>query len=163
MAIEIIIVIFLVTLGIVLLLAEIFFLPGITIAGFAGGLSLLAGIIYSFAYIGNTAGFITTGSSVVIGLGAFIYLIKSNAMDRVALKTDIDSKVDTSDILKIKEGDIGHTLSRLNPIGKVEINDTIVEAKSFDGEFIDDGLTIEVVKVTSTNVIVREKIDTENN
>lgn len=163
MGIEIVIVIFLVALGIALLLAEIFFLPGISIAGFAGALSLLAGIIYAFAYIGNTAGLITAGSAVVIGGGAFVYLIKSNAMNRIALKTDIDSKVDTSEIMKIKEGDIGRTLSRLNPIGKIEIDNIIVEAKSFDGEFIDDGLLVEVVKVNSSNVVVREKISTENN
>lgn len=155
MAIEIVIVVFLVALGIFLLLAEIFFLPGITVAGFAGALSLLGGIIYAFVYIGNTAGIITTGSSVVIGVGAFVYLIKSNAMSRIALNTDIDSKVDQSDLMKVKEGDRGIALSRLNPIGKVEVGDVIVEAKSFDGEFIDEGQTVEVIKVTGTNVLVQ--------
>lgn len=156
MAIEIVIVVFLVALGISLLLAEIFFLPGITVAGFAGGLSLLGGIVYAFVYIGNTAGIITTGSSVVIGVGAFVYLIKSNAMSKIALNTDIDSKVDQSDLMKVKDGDKGETLSRLNPIGKVGIDGVIVEAKSFDGEFIDEGQTIEIVKITGTNVLVRK-------
>jgi len=156
MAIEIIIVIFLVVLGIALILAEIFLLPGISIAGFAGGLSLLGGIVYAFVYIGNTAGFITVGASTIIGVGSFVYLIKSDAMSRIALKTDIDATVDQSELKLIREGETGKAISRLNPIGKAEFGSTIVEAKSFDGEFIDDGEIIEVVKVTPSNVLVKK-------
>ncbi|MFR9165618.1 MAG: NfeD family protein [Dysgonomonas sp.] len=156
MAIEIIIVAFLIILGIALLMAEIFLLPGITIAGIAGGISILGGIVYAFTSMGNTAGFITIGVSAVAGCGTFVYLIKSNAINKIALKTDIESKVDQSELQKVKIGDIGKAISRLNPIGKADFNDTIVEAKSFTGEFIDEGAEIEIVKVDSSNVLVQE-------
>lgn len=156
MGVEILIVVFLVLLGIVLILAEIFLLPGITIAGIAGALSLVGGIVYAFVYIGDSAGFITMGVSAVIGVGYFVFLIKSNTMNRIALKTDIEATVDQSDLKKVSEGDTGRAISRLNPIGKVEFGETIVEAKSFDGEFIDDGESVEVVKVSSVNVIVKK-------
>lgn len=154
MAIEIIIVIFLIVLGIALLMAEIFFLPGITIAGFAGSLSLLGGVVYAFVYIGNTAGFVTIGGSVVLGLGSFIYLIKSNTMSRIALNTDIDATVDQSELKQLKIGDTGYTLSRLNPIGKAQFGDVMVEAKSLNGEYIDEDIAVRIVKIESYNVLV---------
>ena len=158
MIIEITIIVFLVILGIALLMAEIFLLPGITVAGIAGIISLIGGVVYAFLYVGDTAGFITIGAAVLAGGGSFIYLIKSNAMSRVALKTDIDAKVDQSELLKINVGDTGECISRLNPIGKAEFNGVTVEAKSANGEFIDAGEIVRVVKVETYNVWV-ELID----
>lgn len=155
MAIEIFIVAFLLGLGVVLLLVEIFLLPGITIAGIAGGLSLLGGVIYAFLYIGSGAGFISIGASVALGAGAFVYLIKSNAMSRIALNTDIEAKVDQTELKKLQAGDRGLALSRLNPIGKAEFDGIVVEAKSIDGEFIEDGVELEIVKVETYNVLVK--------
>lgn len=155
MTIEIIIVIFLILLGIALLLAEIFFLPGVTIAGFAGGLSLLGGIVYAFVYLGNTAGFITIGLSTVLGVGSFVYLIKSDTMDRIALKTDIEATVDQTELKQLQIGDKGKSVSRLNPIGKAQFGNIVVEAKSVNGEFIDENLLIEIVKIESSNVLVQ--------
>jgi membrane-bound ClpP family serine protease len=65
--------------------------------------------------------------------------------------------VDTSYLQKIGVGDSGVTLSRLNPIGQVLINDVEVEGKSFDGEFLDEDTEIEVVKVETYNVLVKKK------
>lgn len=155
MAIEIFIVAFLLVLGVVLLLVEIFLLPGITIAGIAGGLSLLGGVIYAFMHLGSGAGFISIGASVVIGAGAFVYLIKSNAMDRIALNTDIEAKVDQTELKKLQPGDKGQALSRLNPIGNAAFDGVVVEAKSINGEFIEDGAHIEIVKVETYNVLVK--------
>ncbi len=155
MTIEIIIVVFLILLGIALLMAEVFFLPGITIAGFAGALSLLGGVVYAFVYLGNTAGFITMGLSAVFGVGTFVYLIKSNTMDRIALKTDIEATVDQTELKQLQIGDKGKSISRLNPIGKAQFGDVVVEAKSVNGEFIDDNLSIEIVKIESYNVLVQ--------
>ena len=58
---------------------------------------------------------------------------------------------------KIAAGDSGVTLSRLNPIGQVVVNDVEAEAKSFDGEFIDEDTEIEVIKVETYNVLVKRK------
>ena len=59
-------------------------------------------------------------------------------MRRISLTTNIDAKVDTSDLKKINVGEVGITQSRLNPMGKVFINDLTVEAKSIDGQMIDE-------------------------
>ena len=151
------VVIILVLLGIILLLVELFLLPGFGIAGISGIAILIGGIYYAFSYIGNTAGTITLASSLLLLGVSFFWLIKSKSLRKIALTTDITETVDNSDLKKIEKGDTGVTISRLNPIGKVMINDVMVEGKSFDGELIDEDSEIQVISVSSFNVIVRKK------
>jgi membrane-bound ClpP family serine protease len=55
--------------------------------------------------------------------------------------------------LDIHPGDEGITLSRLAPIGKANICDRVVEAKS-TGDFIDENTAIRVIRVDGYNVLV---------
>ena len=74
-------------LGIALIVLEIFFLPGTTIAGVAGGLFLVASVWVSFASFGNDIGWYTIGI-IALMLTASIYLfVKLVVMDKVYLKT----------------------------------------------------------------------------
>lgn len=154
MVLDIVIICALLLLGVALLMAEIFLLPGITIAGIAGAVALISSVVYAFIYMGDTAGYITMAISVIATVGTIIYLIKSKAMDRIALTTNIDGTVDQTDIKKIAVGDRGITASRLNPIGKASFGDVVVEAKSIDGEYIDEDVEVEVIKVEH-NVLVQ--------
>ena len=162
MTFDIIIVSLVILLGIVFLLAEIFLLPGLTVSGIAGFIFLAGGIAYAYMYMGTRAGNFTLVISTFLLLGSFLYFIKSKSLRRIALTTNIDAKVDNSDLLKINKGDIGITQSRLNPIGKVFINDLTVEAKSIDGEMIDEDTEVEVIKVDLSNILV-SKIIAKNN
>lgn len=156
MAIEIIIIIFLILLGVGLFLAEVFLLPGITIAGIAGGVMLIGSIAYAFYYMGETAGYITIVANIVITAAAFIFIMKSNALNHIALKTDIEATVDQTEIKQLQEGQTGVALSRLNPIGKAEFdNQYIVEVKSVTGEFIDEGENVQIVKIEKSSVMVQ--------
>ncbi len=157
MTFNLIIVTLVVLLGIIFLLAEIFLLPGITISGIAGFIFLVGGIAYAYMYIGTTAGNLTLIISALLIMGSFIYFIKSKSLRRISLKTNIDSKVDNSDLKKINIGDEGITQSRLNPIGKVFINDLTVEAKSIDGQMIDEDTVVVVNKVDWSNILVSRK------
>lgn len=156
MTVEIIIIICLVVAGVALMLAEIFLLPGITIAGIAGGVMMVGSIAYAFYFVGETTGYITIAANVIVGIGAFIVVIKSNALDHIALKTDIEAIVEQPEIKSLSVGEKGIALSRLNPIGKVEfVNDAIVEAKSVTGEFIDAGENVEIVHIEKAVVLVK--------
>ena len=157
MTFNLIIVTLVVLLGIIFLLAEIFLLPGITISGIAGFIFLVGGIAYAYMYIGTTAGNLTLIISALLIMGSFIYFIKSKSLRRISLNTNIDSKVDNSDLKKINIGDEGITQSRLNPIGKVFINDLTVEAKSIDGQMIDEDTVVVVNKVDWSNILVSKK------
>ena len=129
MTFDLIIVTLVILLGIVFLLAEIFLLPGITVSGIAGFIFLVGGITYAYMYMGVVAGNLALLISVFLLLGSILYFIKSKSLRRISLTTNIDAKVDTSDLKKISVGDVGITQSRLNPIGKVFINNLTVEAK----------------------------------
>lgn len=155
MTLGIIIISCLILLGVALMMAEIFLLPGITVAGFAGGILMIGSIVYAFYYMNATVGYITIAANAVIGLGAFFYLIKSNTLDRIALNTNIDSKVDHTEIDHLHPGDKGIALSRINPIGKAEFGENIVEVKSFTGEFIDTEEHLVIMRIENTSVWVQ--------
>ena len=94
---EIAIVIILLVLGIVFLLLEIFLFPGISVAGIAGALFTGASVWYAYTHIGATAGHITLGGGTVL-LGIAIWLfIKSKALERMSLKTNVTGKVESID------------------------------------------------------------------
>jgi membrane-bound ClpP family serine protease len=155
---DILIVIVLCTIGIALILVEIFLIPGLSIPGIAGAAFSIWGIYYAFRHLGTTAGIITLLLVVVSICSAFIYLIKSKALDSIALKTKINSTVAEKDLPHISEGDKGVSLSRLNPMGKVRINNITMEAKTL-GEFIDENTSVIVIKVLPSQLIVT----TDNN
>jgi len=160
MILDIAIIIFLIGIAILLILLEIFLLPGITIAGIGGALFAIGGVIYAYT-ISSSVGHITLIGSVV-GFGiAFAWLLRSKSFNKVALKTDVDSKLTSSRDLGIQVGDEGITLSRLAPIGKALIKETTVEAKS-TAEFIDEDTPIVVVRVDGYNVLVTTKEDNIN-
>jgi membrane-bound ClpP family serine protease len=158
MILDIAIIIFLIGVAILLILLEIFLLPGITIAGIGGALFAIGGVVYAYT-LGPTAGHITlVGSIAAFGI-AFAWLLRSKSFSSVALKTDVDSTLTSSRDLGIQAGDEGITLSRLAPIGKALIKDIPVEAKS-TGEFIDEDTPIVVMRVDGYNVLVIEKEET---
>ncbi|MDD2437121.1 MAG: NfeD family protein [Massilibacteroides sp.] len=150
---------FLIIVAILLLLLEIFLLPGITVAGVGGFVFAVGGIIYAYT-VGQTIGNITLISSVLTFGIAFFWLLRSKSFNRVALNTNIDSRLTSSRELGIETGDEGITLSRLAPIGKALIKGITVEAKS-TGEFINEETPIKVVRVDGYNVLV-EPIENKN-
>ncbi len=162
MTFEILIVVALILLGILFMLAEIFLLPGISIAGIAGAIFLIGGIVYSYLFIGSIAGNITLAATAIAMGASFFLLLKSKSLRKISLETNIESKVDNSDLGKISVGDTGIALSRLNPTGKVMVNDLTVEGKSFNGEFIDDDDEIEVVRIDTYQIQVVRKKDPES-
>jgi membrane-bound ClpP family serine protease len=57
-----------------------------------------------------------------------------------------------TDTLKI--GDKGNTISRLNPIGNIRVNDQKFEASSI-GDFIDANTPIEITNIEGNKVTVK--------
>jgi len=155
MVLDIAIIAFLMGLAIVLILIEIFLLPGITLAGIGGILFAIGGTIYAYT-ISLSTGHITLLASGVIFGGIFFWMLRSNSFKKVALHTEVDSKLTSSRELGIQPGDEGLTISRLAPIGKARINGITVEAKS-EEELINENTPIVVTRVDSYNVIVKPK------
>ena len=154
---DIIIVIALLVLAIAFLLIELFLIPGISIAGGAGIVLLAVAVWYAYTHIGPVAGNITLFGSVALTGFAVWLFVKSRALEKMSLKTNITGKVDKIDEEFIKVGDHGVTISRLAPMGKIRVNGLIMEAKTSD-EFIDQNEQVVVLEVYNTNVLVEKAV-----
>lgn len=153
---EIAVVFILLVIAIALLLIEIFLIPGISVSGIAGLLFMGGAVYYAFSFIGPEAGRITMFAAfVMMGIAIFIF-VRSKALDKMSLKTDIYSKNDPLEGITLQVGDTGITSSRLAPMGKIIVNGQIVEAKALD-DFIDQDEEVVIIKVQSTNVLVERK------
>ena len=153
---SIIAIILLILLGIILFLVEFLLVPGITIAGIGGALCMGGGVYMAYKVYGATAGNLTLlGTLIFIILTVYLSL-KSKTWKKFMLNSKIEGKVNVIQEEKIKEGDVGKTITRLAPIGKALVNDITIEAKS-TGAFIDENTEIEVVKVEKSKIIVKLK------
>ncbi|HAP69562.1 MAG TPA: hypothetical protein DCR04_07525 [Flavobacteriales bacterium] len=148
------VVIALLLLGILLLLLEILFVPGTTIVGVGGIILLAIGIYLAYDFIGTTAGHLSLASSVAVIFLALIVLLKGQTWKRMALETNVEGKgVEQLEKL-VFVGDRGKTISRLNPVGKALFGEKIFEV-STTGEFVDEDVNIEVVKLDQNRIKVK--------
>jgi len=150
---EITIVLVLLLAGIAFLLLELFLIPGLSLAGIASVLLTGSAIYYAYTNIGSTAGHFTLmGGLLLSGIAVWVFL-KSKALEKMSLKTEIDGKNDPLANVKIAVGDTGKAISRLAPMGKVKVNGYTMEAKTND-DFVDEGSPIRIVEILKTNVLV---------
>lgn len=146
-------IIVLILLGLLLLLLEFAVIPGVTIAGIGGFLLLAWSVYLSFAQYGTLAGFLTLIFVLIAAPALILLIFRSKAGKKMILETNIDSKVETFETDNIHPGDIGTTVGRLAPMGKVKVNGVTVEAQSV-GPFIDHNKTVKVLKVYPGKIIV---------
>ncbi len=149
-------IILLIVLGLLLLLLEFAVIPGVTIAGIGGFILLGASVYIAFVKFGTLVGFITLTVVLIAAPLLFFYFFKSKAAKKMILESKIEGSVNTVKKDKIKPGDVGKTIGRLAPMGKVKINGEVVEAQS-TGSFIDQKTEIVVTKVLSNKIIVELK------
>jgi len=157
---EIAIVIVLLLVAVSLFLLEMFLIPGLSIAGIGGLLFLAGGVYYAYAFIGPEAGHLTLFGAFVMMTIAIVIFIRSKALEKMSLKTEIDGKNDPMKGMELQVGDIGITSSRLAPMGKIRVNGHVVEARAID-DFIDQDVSVVIIKVQSTNVLVERITETK--
>lgn len=153
--------------GVVLLLLEIFVIPGFGIAGIGGIILILASLFLSLI---NTDYFYDMGtiSSAIVQLAASIllavvaillllkYLPKSKSFNKLVLADEektsqgFSSNPDYSAILH----STGVALTPLRPAGSV-----IIDGKKYDvlteGEFIEKGKNVKVIKTEGVKIVVQ--------
>jgi membrane-bound ClpP family serine protease len=101
-------------------------------------------------------GHILLGSIIIATIFLVTLALRSGTWNRIALKTTVDGKMNEQDGALFHEGDTGITITRLAPMGKVEVNNRLVEATAL-GELIDADKEIIVVKVELNRLIVKPK------
>lgn len=147
------IVLSLITLGLLLVVAEVVFVPGTTVVGLVGFIFLIIGVGLSFKYFGGEVGWILLASTSV-GCGGLLYFsFNTNTWNRFSLKSAIQSKVNEGEMEHFAVGMEGQTVSALRPIGKAELNNQTVEVKT-TGDYLDSGSKIRIIKIISNQIIV---------
>ena len=156
MSITLIIIIIL--LGVLLFIIEFLLVPGITVAGIGGAILIVGGVIMAYHHHGSTIGNFTLLGTVLISFLTVFIVLKSGTWKNIMLKKNISGKVNVVDQTgaEVKIGDAGKTITRLNPMGKVEINGNYFEAQSLN-KYIDQKTDIEVIKVLSNKLVVKLK------
>jgi membrane-bound ClpP family serine protease len=148
-------IILLIFLGILLFLVEFFLIPGVTIAGIGGAVLMGVAVFMAYRTHGTTVGNYTLLTTLLLTIITLVFALRAKTWKRLMLNKNIDGKFEVGlQDEKIKPGDTGLSVTRLNPVGKVMVNEIIVEAKSIKG-FVDQNTKIEVVKVLTTQVIVK--------
>lgn len=148
---------FLVVLGAFFLVAELIFLPGLTFGLVLSLLGYGAAIYLGFARLGFVGGVITLIVVVAISLLVTVLSLRAKTWQRLALKDKVMGQSMGTPASSVNVGAHGRCVSRLSPMGKVNIDGKVYEAKSVDS-YIDQRSEVEVVGFENFTVIVK-KID----
>jgi membrane-bound ClpP family serine protease len=149
------VVIILIVLGILLFVIEFLLVPGVTIAGIGGLVLTVLGVYKAFNDFGPGTGVWVLIGTLMISVFVIAMSLRARTWNRLMLKTKVVGTVD-SDITEdqIKVGDLGTSMTRLAPMGKIKVNGIVREAKSLEG-YIDEHSDIEVVTVEGTRISVK--------
>lgn len=150
---EWLIVVLLIFFGLLLIIAEIIFIPGTTIVGVIGAVFLIAGVAASFSEFGQQGGWITLGLTVISAAVITYYSFKANVWGKFSLKSSITSKVNEGEMEGLAVGLEGLAVSTLKPFGKAEINNKVYEVKT-QGSFVENGTAVKIIQILTNQIIV---------
>ncbi len=170
----------LIIVGVVLLMLELFVIPGFGVAGVGGIILIFLGLFGTFVpaepgpwrvvpqlpatWEAIKSGISAMMISLVIALSVMWYLAKklpqipiANQMilsGEIARGQTLDAGAPTIETVAVEVGDRGVTLSGLRPAGKARIRGQQTDVVS-EGELVDAGVDVEVVEVLGNHVVVR--------
>lgn len=156
--VELLLPILLILVGIGLIVAEVYLVPGFNLVGIAGFLLILFAVGYGFTEYGFAGGIGLMAGAVVAGGGAFYYMWQTGAWDRFVLATNLRR----DDVAVQREADdrsrflgkIGQAVTPLRPTGVVEIEGDRLEVMT-EGEFIASGSSVKIVAMDRRRYFVR--------
>jgi membrane-bound ClpP family serine protease len=147
------IILFLIVLGIILLLIEFTILPGITVAGIGGFLLFAYSIYLAFTSYGNLVGFLTLAFVLIASPILVLLLFKGKSGKKMVLNAVVNGVANEIDLEKIKVGDVGVSIGRLAPMGKIKVNEEVVEVRS-TGAFVDPGEQVRIIQIEKSLITV---------
>ena len=146
-------------LGLILLAAEIFVVPGFGIPGILGLLSIGGSIVLSYAT--SSQGLVALGLSLVwtfflVSL-ALQFLKKRGFFQRIVLSTSLSGQAGYSAVPLYQEylGKTGKVVHPLRPAGVVELEDGKRLDVVSEGAYIPGGEEVKVVAVEGRRIVVR--------
>lgn len=148
-------------IGVILILAEAFIIPGFGIAGISGITAVLISLFFIFP---NTSIAINVLLAVILfTLVIAVFMIKKFGSSRFWKRISLESNSKnyySSSSKKDYLNQEAKTLSKLRPAGTIEIDGKRVDAVS-EGAFIEKGKKVRVISVSGSRVVVREILEGE--
>lgn len=148
-------IVLLIVLGVLFLVAELVFLSGSFIGTLLSLICYGSAVFLAFGDYGYAAGIVSIAAVALLSLIATVISLRAKTWQRLSLAQEIRSSSMEIPEQKLKIGDRGITVSRLSPMGKVEIGGNIYEAKCVDS-YVDPKCEVEVTGFENFNVIVRK-------
>ena len=149
-------IVLLVILGAIFLMAELVLLPGVSIGGILALCCDVAAGYFAFAWYGSTAGWAAIAVIFLVAIVVTIISLRATTWQKLSLRQQItSSSMDTPQEHNVRVGDRGVAITRLAPMGKVEIAGHVFEAKSTT-ELIDQQSEIDVTGFENFNIIVKK-------
>ena len=153
-------IIFLVILGLFFLVAELIFLPGVTLGVVLSLAGYAAAIYLGFVRFGMVGGIVVLAIVIALSLVATLLSLRARTWQRFALNDKVEGQSMGTPSLQVSVGDRGVAISRLSPMGKVNIAGKEYEAKSLDA-YIDQRTPVEVIGFENFTVIVKSAANTQ--
>jgi membrane-bound serine protease (ClpP class) len=141
--------------GLALIAAEVYLIPGLNVLGILGVLVIVFGIGYSFDAHGVRGGLYAIGASVALTGGTLYALYQSGAWDQFVAQTGTSARPDDDGSTRSRYlGQTGRALTPLRPTGVAEIAGERVEVVT-EGGFIASGSHVRIVAMDRRRFFVR--------
>ena len=148
-------IVLLIVFGLLFLVAELVLLPGVSIGAVLSLVCYGSSIYLAYRDYGPVTGTLVVLVILVLSLVATVISLRAKTWQRFSLKQKINSSsMPTTPEQELNVGDRGTTLSRLSPMGKIEVGGKIYEAKSLDA-YVDPRREVEVVGFENFSVIAK--------
>jgi len=141
-------------IGLILMVAEVLFVPGTTVVGVFGLIVSLVGVVYAFLSFDLGTAWLITGIAALLNLGAIVYSFRSGVWNKFSLKNTNQGGTFDGRTKGLQVGMPGKATSDIKPIGKAVFGDKIVEVKSESG-FITVGSDITIMKIENNKILVK--------
>jgi membrane-bound serine protease (ClpP class) len=160
-------------LGIVMLIVEIFLIPGFGVVGISGIVLIVLSFIlsmqgfvwpqYTWQWDIFKRNILVVVSSVAVSVIAFAVLVSITPQVRLFSRLTLKTAQSTADGYTVQEeedarrlvGKKGKALTILRPSGKAEIDGDILVVET-DGEFIEKDAVVEIIEVSGNRIVVRK-------
>lgn len=147
-------IILLILLGVLFLVAELLLLPGVSVGTILALVCYGSAVYLAFADFGTMTGLVTLAVVLLLSIIATVMSLRAKTWQRFSLKQEIDSTSMQLPETEIAIGARGVSISRLSPMGRVEIDGKSYEAKSVDA-YIEQKQMVEVVGFDNFAVLVK--------
>ncbi|MCP2042828.1 NfeD family protein [Pontibacter sp. HSC-36F09] len=146
-------VVLLIGIGLVLIVVELIFVPGITIVGVLGVILVGVGVWISYAALGTETGHLVLAGSIIAGGLTLFYSFRSDAWSRFALKDSNKSRVNEENPHLLEVGEEGITVSALRPQGTAIFKERRHEVQS-TGTFLPPNTPVRIIKIVANKITV---------